>query len=191
MLVLGLFSSFTPATLITNLTPAELASQDYANAEDHLTADLQGINYITYQGYDWAWASPVNMEAFAGNVLYAPAVQANWHFADQMLLTMLKNELTIADFTQSNGELIHAAQFFNSSFIHVDETNFISDYVSSEWTEPGDFYASFYGGFETFYVRNNAAGYEEQPTIIAEPISLALFAFAFIILQRKLRKTLF
>ncbi len=191
MLVLSLFSSFTSATLITNLTQAELAAKDYANAEDHLTADLQGVNYISYQGYDWAWASPVNMEAFADNVLYAPEVQANWHFADQTLLTMLKTELTIADFTQSNGELIHAAQFFNSSFIHVDEINFISVYVSSEWTEAGDFYASFFGGFETFYVRNSFTVQSAPiPTTIPEPLASLLFAFSIITLQRKLRKAL-
>ena len=60
--VLSLFSAVSQATLITNLTQAELAAKDYVNAEDQLTADLQGINYITYQGYDWAWVSPVNIE---------------------------------------------------------------------------------------------------------------------------------
>ncbi len=189
--VLSLFSLVSQATLITNLTQAELAAKDYANAEDHLSAALQGINYITYQGYDWAWVSPVNIEEFAGNVLYAPEVQGNWQFADPMLLTMLKTELTIADFTKSSGELIHAAQFFNSNFTHVDEMNFISGYVSSEWTEPGDFYASFFGGFETFYVRNSFAVRSAPiPTTIPEPLTSLLFAFSIIILQRKLRKAL-
>jgi hypothetical protein len=189
VLVLSLFSLVSQATLITNLTQAELAAKDYANAEDQLTADLQGINYITYQGYDWAWVSPVNIEEFAGNVLYAPEVQGNWQFADKGLLNILKTELALADFTNDEGEYIHAAQYFNSVFVHIDEINFISGYVSSEWTEPGAFYESFFGGFETFYVRNSFSVQSAPiPSTIPEPLTSLIFVLSLIIMQRKLIK---
>ncbi len=142
--------------MITNLTPEELNAKDYSNAEDQLASDLQGINYITYQGYDWAWASPVNKEEWQGNILYAPEVQDNWRFADETLLDVLKNELTIEDFKQANGELIKASEFFNSLFTHVDEANFLSGYISSEWTEEGIPYEDYFSGFETFYVRDSS-----------------------------------
>jgi hypothetical protein len=188
--VLSLFSAVSQATLITNLTQAELAAKDYVNAEDQLTADLQGINYITYQGYDWAWVSPVNIEEFAGNVLYAPEVQGNWQFADKGLLNILKTELTLADFTNDEGQYIHAAQYFNSMFDHIDEINFISGYVGSEWTEPGAFYESFFGGFETFYVRNSFAVQSAPiPSTIPEPLTVLLFVCSLIILAGKLRKS--
>ncbi|MFQ3265640.1 MAG: hypothetical protein ACI9U5_001517, partial [Colwellia sp.] len=43
ILVALFFSSVAQATLITNLTQAELDSGDYSNAEDQLTNNLLGV----------------------------------------------------------------------------------------------------------------------------------------------------
>ena len=179
------FSSVSQATLITNLTQVELDSRDFTNSEDHLTSDLLGINYINYKGYDWAWVSPVNLESFAGNTLYAPELQKNWQFADQTLLDILKTELTIADFTDQNDKVIHSAEFFNSVYDYIDEANFISDAVSSEWVEPTTVMVGLFGGYDTFYVRPTLTSTSKP---ITEPLTIIIFATALIALQIKLRK---
>ena len=179
------FSSVSQATLITNLTQVELDFRDFTNSEDHLTSDLLGINYINYKGYDWAWVSPVNLEHFASNTLYAPELQKNWEFADQTLLKILKTELTLADFTDHNGYIIHSAEFFNSEYDYVDEANFISDAVNSEWVEQDAFMVGLFGGYDTFYVR---ATLTPSPKPIPEPLTIIIFATALIALQLKLRK---
>ena len=174
------FSSLSQATLITNLTQTELDDRDFSNAEDHLTDDLLDVNYINYKGYDWAWVSPVNVETFAGNTLYAPELQKNWLFADESLLNILKTELTLADFTSDSGDIIQSAQFFNSTFEHVDDDNFGPDALRSELTDPSDFMVSLYEGFETFYVRKT-----NDPTLIPEPSILMIFAFGLITLASR------
>lgn len=179
------FSSLSQATLITNLTTAELESADYSNAEDQLTSDLLGVNYITYKGYDWAWVSPVNLESSGGNKLYAPELQENWLFADDALINILKTELTLADFTDADDNIIQAVEFFNSNYVHVDTDDFNSDFVNSEWTVEGSFMSGLFGGQETFYVRDLSA----TPTKpIPEPLTILLLASAFILLHTKLRK---
>jgi hypothetical protein len=174
------FSSLSQATLITNLTQTELDDRDFSNAEDHLTDDLLDVNYINYKGYDWAWVSPVNVEIFGGNTLYAPELQKNWLFADESLLNILKTELTLADFTADNGDIIQSAQFFNSTFEHVDDDNFGPDALRSELTDPNHFMVSLYEGFETFYVRKT-----NDPTLIPEPSILMIFAFGLITLASR------
>jgi len=181
------FSSLSQATLITNLTTAELESADYSNAEDQLTSDLLGVNYITYKGFDWAWVSPVNLESSGGNKLYAPELQENWLFADDALINILKTELTLADFTDADDNIIQAVEFFNSNYVHVDTADFNSDFVNSEWTVEGSFMSGLFGGQETFYVRE-ALTAGTNPTPIPEPLSLFMFASAFILLHAKLRK---
>lgn len=179
------FSSLSQAILITNLTTEELDSADYSNAEDQLTSDLLGVNYITYKGYDWAWVSPVNLESSGGNKLYAPELQENWLFADDALINILKTELTLADFTDTNGNIIQSVEFFNSTYDHVDIADFNSDFVNSEWTIDGSFMSGLFGGQETFYVRDLSA---TPPKPIPEPLTILVFATAFILLQTKLRK---
>lgn len=175
------FSSLSQATLITNLTQAELDSADYSNAVDHLTKDLEGINYITHKGYDWAWVSPVNLEHFGSNTLYAPTVQKDWLFADSTLLNVLKSELTLTDFkNKDSGELIQASSYFNSLYDYVDEVDFNPEKLKSEWVDPAHTYAQFLAGHETFYVRLSGTLIP-----IPEPSTLLIFAFGIIALVRK------
>jgi len=189
LLVLSIFSSISQATLLTNLTQAELDSKDYSNAEDQLTSNLEGANYVSYKGYDWAWVSSLNLESSVGNILYAPEVQENWQFADAGLLTILK-ELTIVNFTDDNGNLIQAMEYFNSDHTQLESTSehdFSVGFVSSEWTVPGTFFWDIYSQQETFYVRESSvAPTPVKP--IPEPLSILIFATALFILQTNLRK---
>ncbi|MBL4940146.1 MAG: PEP-CTERM sorting domain-containing protein [Colwellia sp.] len=181
------FSSISQATLITNLTQAQLDAGDYSQAEDQLVSNLLGVNYIYYQGYDWAWVSPVNLEDYYGqNTLYAPSIQVNWKFADFNLLNILKTKLSLADFTDSNGNIIQAAEFFNSDFDYVDADNFKPESISSEWIAPDAFMASFFGQYETFYVRESSNS-NHGPTPVPEPSTLLIFALALITLANKKR----
>jgi len=182
-LTLLAFVSISQATPITNLTQTELNNDDYTNAEDLLLDSLLGINYINYKGYDWAWVSPVNLEDYYGqNILYAPELHKNWMFADQTLLNILKTELTLADFTDINGNAIHAAQFFNSEYHYVDKDNFKPESISSEWIAPNAFMASFFGQYETFYIRVHA-----DSKSVPEPSTLMIFALGLIALASKKR----
>jgi hypothetical protein len=182
------FSSISQATLITNLSDYELENRIYDDSIDHLTSDLLGINYITHEGYDWAWVSPVNLEYSEGNTLYDAELQKNWEVADTGLLTILRNDLTLAHFTNAvSGEIIQAVQFFNSDFTHVDEGDFNSGFVSSELTESDSFMSGFWGGQETFYVRDLSAA-PEAPKPIPEPLSIIIFATALIALQIKTKQ---
>ena len=108
LVVLTLLSFiFTPissnAALITNLSDAELAAKDYSQANDLLTGELENINYITRDGWDIAWASPVNAEFWYGlptfsefdsgdalkNTLYSPLLQKNWMFVEDSGLNLV------------------------------------------------------------------------------------------------------
>ena len=178
------FLSVTQATPITNLTQAELDVRDYTNAEDQLSASLLGINYINYKGYDWAWVSPYNVEdaSILGftNTLYAPELQENWQFADDALLTILRTELTVDDFTAADGiTIIQATDFFNSDANFVNTNEFST--ATSELLEPSDpmyIFASVFGAYETFYVR---------PAQVPEPSTLMIFALGLVTLVSKKR----
>ncbi|MFT5760681.1 MAG: hypothetical protein ACI9LM_005468 [Alteromonadaceae bacterium] len=172
------FVSLSQAAPITNLFDINLSDRDYANAEDQLSASLLGVNYINYNGYDWAWASPVNVEFFNsnGNILYAPELQKNWQFADEFLLNILRTELTVADFTTTTGDTIQAAQFFNSVYVTVNRNQFSS--VSSRFVDPNIPFASLFATYETFYVR---------PSQVPEPSTLMIFALGLITLVSKKR----
>ena len=178
-------SFISKASLITNLTQVQLDARDYSKAQDHLSADLLGVNYISYKGYDWAWVSPVNIESSGMNTLYAPELQKNWLFADNTLLNILKTELTLADFTNDKGNFIQSTEFFNSYYSHVDANDFNSDFVSSELTAPNTFMGSFLSGRETFYVRELAA--DPAPKPIPEPTTLVIFALGIMVLISKKR----
>lgn len=189
-LVVLSFSSLSQATLITNLTQVEIDSGDYSNAVDHLTDDLLGVNYINYKGYDWAWVSSMNLELSGANTLYAPEIQKDWQFADNSLLNILRSELTLADFTDNNGALIQSLPFFNSDNTLLDSTSardFNAGFVSSEWTVPGaSIMWDLFSQQDTFYVRE-APTAGTNPIPIPEPLSILMFASAFILLHAKLR----
>ncbi|MCO4799937.1 MAG: hypothetical protein KC484_12000, partial [Colwelliaceae bacterium] len=59
-----IFSGFVQAGIITNLTQEELDANNFANAEDFLTEDLLNVKFITLGGWDFVWASPVNIQEY-------------------------------------------------------------------------------------------------------------------------------
>jgi hypothetical protein len=178
------FFSLSNAALITNLSEAELSdgniSGTYMNAEDQLSESLLGVNYITRFGYDWAWASRVNVESYVDsasgitNTLYRPEIQANWIFASDDLLEILRTQLFIEDFitTDGNDTIIQAARFFNSYYEDVYAGDF--DRQRSQFNTG----SSFFNLFDTFYVR---------PSQVPEPSTLMIFALGLIALVSKKR----
>jgi len=88
-----------------------------------ITTDLTKDTYITYQGYDWTWASPVNTSIYKGtdpthneyvtNVFEDPSFHAGWMFIEGSKLKELFLQLTLADF-QRNGEIVQSVAYWNS-----------------------------------------------------------------------------
>ncbi|WDD98179.1 PEP-CTERM sorting domain-containing protein [Thalassomonas actiniarum] len=158
-----------------------------------ITSDLSADAYIAYQGMDWAWASPDNIQ-FQGcsgpadaenylahvydnagdvcsNQLMAPEFHENWRYATASELDMLLNDIGLSAFVASNGSLIQAAAYWNTAYTTVDYRNFLSGYVASEWGSTG---------YETFYVR-------DHETLVPEPSTLLLFSLMICLLAFRLR----
>jgi len=195
IIVVLFFSSFSQATLITNLNQLEIDTGDYANAEDQLTTDLLGVNYISIGDFDWAWVSSLNLEQSAGNTLYAPEVQENWRFATVDDLLMLKVDTIVDQFTDNDGNLIQAMEFFNSdeTLLAPSSVNDLkNNHVASEWTIPdSDPFGiwEIFRQYDTFYVRDSsAAPAPGAPKPIPEPLTIIIFATALIALQAVSRK---
>ncbi|WP_417067170.1 PEP-CTERM sorting domain-containing protein [Niveibacterium terrae] len=120
----------------------------YANP---ILTDLPASTYVTKDGLDWTWASPVNEESWISNTLYAPSLHDGWRFATDAELAQAP---TLADF--DNGA-IQSVAYWNSFFTHVDKIDLASGFYASTW---GHAY------YETLYVRDTID--------IPEPQSLAL-----------------
>jgi len=147
------------------------SNQAYAGL---MTANLSENSYITYGGYDWTWASPVNTTKFEGidpathlfvtNLFKDPSAHAGWFFIEGNELEGLFSTLTLADF-QRNGRVIQSAAYWNSHFTHIDTVNFNSR--SGIKSLKG----SVVNYYDTFYVR--------VATIkVPEPTSLLILAAA-------------
>jgi len=146
-----------------------------------ITTDLTEKNYINYNGLDWAWASPVNVQInpFDPNVLYAPTFHEGWRFASEIELTILKTQLTIEDFTgiDANGDsfTIQAIEYWNTHYVRFNVEDFNKDWVNSNWT----LNPSIDWNYETFYVRDAAQ--------VPEPSTIMIFAIALIALSLRKR----
>ncbi|MFT6208765.1 MAG: hypothetical protein ACJA0T_002689 [Colwellia sp.] len=139
-----------------------------------ITANLTENSYITYGGYDWTWASPVNTTKYEGidpvtnlfvtNIFKDPSAHAGWLFIEGNKLEGLFSTLTLADFKR-NGRVIHSAAYWNSDFTHIDTFNFNSR--SGIKSLEG----SVVNYYETFYVRI-------ATTKVPEPTSLLILVAA-------------
>lgn len=108
-----------------------------------ITADLPSDTYITIDGLDWTWASPVNEQSWgSGYTLMDPSFHAGWRFATDIEMA---NHPSLADFTSLSGSIIQSVAYWNTIFTHVDATDFSSGLVASSWG---------HGFYETLYVRN-------------------------------------
>ncbi len=142
-----------------------------------ITTDLTSDTYITNNGLDWTWASPVAAENWGGgNVLKAPSFHAGWRYATLLELDYLDSILDL--FFDANGGQIQSAQYWNTTFTHVDSGDWNAGSIASGPGTPG--YNSY---FESVYVRD--------VNVNAVPVPAALFLFApallgFLGLRRKI-----
>ncbi len=147
--------------------------------------------YVSYANLDWAWVSPVS-EQFWGcqneivnseeylvtvlndsgcdNQLLAPEYREGWRYATLAELDILYNQLGFLAFMPTQNNLIHATSYWNTNFTHVDASDFIGNYISSEWGSRAN---------ETFYVRDSQS--------VPEPSTLLIFALGLIALVSKKR----
>ena len=167
-------TKFTFKLLILLFTSSVFSSSVFASL---ITDDLTPDTYITYEGYDWTWASPVNTSIYKGtdpthneyvtNVFEDPSFHAGWMFIEGSELKELFLQLTLADF-QRNGEIVQSVAYWNSDFVHVD----ISDFESGSKSGVKSAKESLVENYETFYVRASLPEAAQVP----EPTTLFIFA---------------
>ena len=147
-----------------------LSSSAYSGA---ITTDLTEDTYFTYGGYDWTWASSVNVTNYDLFVFGQGAISntfedASFHNGwmeivnsiEHPMLEQLFSELTLANFTDGN-DIIHSAGYWNSTFITVDEDQFAN---RKGQKNPNDLTSDFH--FETFYVRASVTSVPEPTTLL-------------------------
>jgi hypothetical protein len=156
----------------------------------YIETDLTEDTYITYGGYDWTWASPVNTSVYKStdfsqsyeNIFKDADSRTGWMtFISGSDLDNIFRELTLVDFT-NNGRIIHSAQYWNSFFTEVDSNNF----HRRKGVKLGDS-ASVFNDYETFYVRSSVA---QAPAVVPEPTTLFIFGaglLGFAIRKRKIK----
>lgn len=152
---------------------AWLVSFSSISAAAIITTDLAANTYITNNGLDWTWAGPVASTSFGSNELKAPSFHSGWRYATTAELSYLDNILNLFYDANNNNAPIHSAQYWNTYYTHVDQSNWNAGEIGSG---PG------YGAnwYETVYVRD----------VSAVPVPAAAFMFApallgFIGLRRK------
>jgi hypothetical protein len=144
-----------------------------------ITTDLTEDTYFSYGGYDWTWASPVNVtnyeqSIFGGlketNTFESASFHVGWmeivNSAEHPDLVQLFWELTLANFTDASGNFIHSVRFWNSDFDTVNANQFANRKGAKNLNDgASDFH------FETFYVRTSLAPVASVP----EPTTLFIF----------------
>lgn len=152
--------------------------------------------YVTHDGRDWAWVSPVNtqfnaceqqivnseqylvdvlVDSGCENQLLAPHYRDGWRFVTAEELSVIFNVLTIASFYDfDNSMYIQATEYWNTDYLLGDRLNFEDNKISGKWSDNVS--------FETFYVRNHVA------VSVPDPSVLFIFSMVLIILVRKIHK---
>lgn len=135
-----------------------------------ISTPLTTNDYITIDGLDWAWASPVNVQFFNGNELKTPDFHEGWRFATA---AEMASRPTLANFTRLNGTYIQAAEYWNTVFTHVDAGDLAGGFVSSAWGS---------GVYDSLYVRDVAVA-----SAVPAPATLALLGagFAALLMTRR------
>lgn len=157
----------------------------------YIETDLTENTYITYGGYDWTWASSVNITHYEktdfftsekiNNTFEDASVHAGWmSFSEGSEIDKLFKNLTLNHFI-SNNTAIHSFQYWNSYFSAVDtvfqegQSDFnplVFELRSGVKDETGSF-----DNNETFYVRTSAlTAAAAAPATVPEPSTLFIFA---------------
>jgi hypothetical protein len=149
--------------------PAILLGGVAAATAGPITSDLPSSAYITVNGLDWAWASPVASTDWGGNTLQEPGFHSGWRYATE---AELANRPSAYDFLIDSSHsdpnyggylanVRNAAAYWNSTFTHIDFGDGVNGYVRS--TPDGSSY-------ESWYVRDSLAA-----TPVPEPTSFVVF----------------
>jgi len=157
----------------------------------YISTDLTEDSYITYAGYDWTWASSVNVTNYnrtdfftsetLTNTFSDASVHTGWmSFAAGSDLDLLFQQLTLAHFMDSNNQAIHSIAYWNSDFIDVDDVFKVNHanynpldfaFRSGMKDDSGNFETD-----ETFYVRATVAKVPEPTSIFMLAAGLLGFA---------------
>lgn len=161
-----------------------ISSHSYAG---YIQTDLADGTFITYKGYDWTWASSVNVTNYRKvdfytseetvNTFEDATVHAGWmSFTEGSSLDAIFQELTLADFMGSNNQIVHSIAYWNSYFTDID------DVFKAAHSSYNPLYFAFRSGMkndsgtfetdETFYVRVTPPA---QPITVPEPTTLLIF----------------
>lgn len=144
-----------------------------------ITTELTEDTYISIGGYDWTWASPVNVSDydffdFGNGQVTNTFKDSNFHSGwmdivntpNDPLLEQLFLGLTLADFTDKNGDIIHSVAYWNTDFTDVNADQF--DRRAGKKNNMANSPSFF---FETFYVRASVA-----PASVPEPTTLFILS---------------
>lgn len=183
-----LVSTLANATLLKSplLAPSEMTDSHYITVE-HAEVTLA-----------WAWASNYNVQRYTefGDVVndfHSADTVAGWRLATDDEIEYFNRDITASSFLDlDSGKYKTAIAFFNSNPAKgFSVSDFNAGDISFNYTDGStmDQYLSYTasGVFDTFYVSDTIPT-TSGPKPIPEPLTILLFAVAFIIMQSKLRK---
>ncbi len=102
-----------------------------------ITSDLPSSTYVVKDNLAWTWASPVNVQHWISNELFAPSFHSGWRYATQAEM------LSMPTLEEFGFGAINSTAYWNSAYTHVDAADFEKGFVSSRWG---------HDVWETFYV---------------------------------------
>ncbi|MFT6418133.1 MAG: hypothetical protein ACJAVU_000339 [Cognaticolwellia sp.] len=168
-----------------------------------ITTDLTEDTYITYKGYDWTWASSVNVTTYdlvdffteekVKNIFEDASVHQGWmSFSAGSDLDFIFQEIVFDDFLDGNKKVIQSFAYWNSYFIDVDKefndgTPLLKTTMFNQRRGAKDDNDNGFENFETFYVRASVA---QAPAVVPEPTTLFIFGaglLGFALRKRKIK----
>ena len=151
-------------TIFTAMLVSAILFSAHASAAA-ITTDLASDTYVTNNGLDWTWASPVADSSYCcGSTLKAPSFHSGWRYATETELGYLDTILDL--FFTVNGSPINSVSYWEDSVSWVDASNWNAGQIASGINNVA-LGKTYQGWFETVYVRD----------VSAVPVPAALFMF--------------